>query len=214
MLRYGLTGGIASGKSTVGAMLRERGFPVLEADKVSHALVEPGGAAYEEVIARFGREILDGNRRIDRARLGAIVFADRQKLDQLNGILHPRVEREALKQLGELERSGSYPAAFVEAALIFEAGLDERLDGVVVTWCLPEQQLARLIERGLSEAEARQRIAMQMPGGRKNGFGHGKNRLFGFYGRDAAAGGRAGSQTAGGGAGKLNCPLPLRYDLY
>jgi dephospho-CoA kinase len=163
MLRYGLTGGIATGKSTVGAMLRERGFPVLEADKVSHALVEPGGAAYEEVIARFGREILDGNRRIDRARLGAIVFADRQKLDQLNGILHPRVEREALKQLGELERSGSYPAAFVEAALIFEAGLDERLDGVVVTWCLPEQQLARLIERGLSEAEARQRIAMQMP---------------------------------------------------
>ena len=163
MLRYGLTGGIASGKSTVGAMLRERGFPVLEADKVSHALVEPGGAAYEEVIARFGREILDGNRRIDRARLGAIVFADRQKLDQLNGILHPRVEREALEQLGELERSGSYPAAFVEAALIFEAGLDERLDGVVVTWCQPEQQLARLIERGLSEAEARQRIAMQMP---------------------------------------------------
>jgi len=163
MLRYGLTGGIASGKSTVAAMLREHGFPVLEADKVSHALVELGGAAYEEVIARFGREILDGNRSIDRARLGAIVFADRQKLDQLNGILHPRVERETLKQLGELERSGWYPAAFVEAALIFEAGLDERLDGVVVTWCLPEQQRARLIERGLSEAEARQRIAMQMP---------------------------------------------------
>jgi dephospho-CoA kinase len=163
MLRYGLTGGIASGKSTVAAMLREHGFPVLEADKVSHALIEPGGAACEEVIARFGREILDGNGRIDRARLGAIVFADRQKLDQLNGIIHPRVAGEALKQLWELERSGSYPAAFVAAALIFEAGLHKQLDGVVVAWCLPEQQLARLIERGMSKAEARQRIAMQMP---------------------------------------------------
>jgi len=163
MLRYGLTGGIASGKSTVAAMLREHGFPVLEADKVSHALIEAGGAAYEEVIARFGREILDGNGRIDRARLGAVVFADRQKLDQLNGIIHPRVEGEALKQLLELERSGWYPAAFVEAALIFEAGLHKQLDGVVVAWCLPEQQLARLIERGMSKAEARQRIAMQMP---------------------------------------------------
>jgi dephospho-CoA kinase len=163
MLRYGLTGGIASGKSTVAAMLAEHGFPVLEADKVSHALIEAGGAAYEEVIARFGREILDGNGRIDRGRLGAVVFADRQKLDQLNGIIHPRVEGEALKQLLELERSGSYPAAFVEAALIFEAGLQKQLDGVVVAWCLPEQQLARLIERGMSKAEARQRIAMQMP---------------------------------------------------
>jgi dephospho-CoA kinase len=163
MLRYGLTGGIASGKSTVAAMLAEHGFPVLEADKVSHELIEAGGAAYEEVIARFGREILDGNGRIDRARLGAVVFADRQKLDQLNGIIHPRVEGEALKQLLELERSGSYPAAFVEAALIFEAGLQKQLDGVVVAWCLPEQQLARLIERGMSKAEARQRIAMQMP---------------------------------------------------
>jgi len=163
MLRYGLTGGIASGKSTVAAMLRERGFPVLEADKISHALIEPGGAAYEEVIARFGNEILDGNGRIDRARLGAIVFDDRKKLDQLNGIIHPRVEAAALKELSDLEKSGSYPAAFVEAALIFEAGLHRKLDGVVVAWCLPEQQLARLMERGMSEADARQRMAMQMP---------------------------------------------------
>jgi dephospho-CoA kinase len=163
MLRCGLTGGIASGKSTVAAMLREHGFPVLEADKISHALIEPGGAAYEEAIALFGREILDGNGRIDRARLGAIVFAERKKLDQLNGIIHPRVESELLKQLSELEESGRYAAAFVEAALIFEAGLHKKLNGVVVAWCLPEQQLARLMERGMCEAEARQRMAMQMP---------------------------------------------------
>ena len=163
MLRYGLTGGIASGKSTVAAMLREHGFAVLEADKISRALIESGGGAYEEVIARFGREIVDADGKINRGRLGAIVFHDPEKLKQLNGMLHPRVEAELLRRLQELEKSGTVAVAFVEAALIFEAGLDKRLDGVVVAWCLPEQQLARLMERGMREAEARQRIAAQMP---------------------------------------------------
>ena len=167
MLRYGLTGGIASGKSTVAAMLREHGFPVLEADKISHALIQPGGAAYDQVIARFGRDILDGDGKISHGRLAAIVFDDREKLNQLNAILHPLVEKELLHRLSDLEKSGSYPAAFVEAALIFEAGLNTKLDGVVVAWCQPEQQLARLTERGMSEAEARRRIAMQMPVGKK-----------------------------------------------
>jgi dephospho-CoA kinase len=163
MLRYGLTGGIASGKSKVAAMLREHGFALLEADKISHALIEPDGAAYEEVIARFGREIVDEDGRINRGRLGAIVFHDPEKLKQLNGMLHPRVEKELLRRLEELQKSGTTAVAFVEAALIFEAGLDKRLDGVVVAWCLPEQQVARLMERGMSEAVARQRIATQMP---------------------------------------------------
>jgi len=163
MLRYGLTGGIASGKSTVASMLREHGFAVLEADKISHGLIEPGGAAYEEVIARFGREIVHADGTINRGRLGAMVFDDPEELKQLNGMLHPRVEAELVRSLAELEISGSVPVAFVEAALIFEAGLDKKLDGVVVAWCLPEQQLARLMERGMSEAEARQRIGAQMP---------------------------------------------------
>jgi len=142
--------------------LRGHGFAVLEADKMSHALIEPGGAAYKEVIERFGREILDADGRINRGRLGAIVFRDAEKLKQLNGMLHPRVEVELLRRLEELDQS-TVAVAFVEAALIFEAGLDKRLDGVVVAWCLPEQQLARLMERGMSEAEARQRIGAQMP---------------------------------------------------
>src|SRR5262249_30811557 len=134
MLRYGLTGGIASGKSTVAAMLREHGFAVLEADKVSHALIEPGGAAYDETVAQFGRTILDGDGRINRVALGAIVFAEKEKLDRLNKIIHPRVEGELLTRLRELE-SAACDVAFVEAALIFEAGLDKKLDGVVVAWC-------------------------------------------------------------------------------
>ena len=143
--------------------MRGHGFRVLEADKISHALIDPGGAAYEEVIERFGREIVDADGRINRGRLGAIVFRDPEKLKQLNGMLHPRVAVELLRRLEELEKSGTVAVAFVEAALIFEAGLDNRLDGVVLAWCLPEQQVARLMERGMSEVEARQRIGTQMP---------------------------------------------------
>ena len=163
MLRYGLTGGIASGKSTVAKMLCELGFAVLEADRIAHQVIEPGQPAYAEVISKFGAEILDVDKRINRSRLGAIVFNDREKLNQLNAIVHPRVEQEMIRQFAELERSEKQCAAFVEAALIFEANLHKRLDGVVVAWCLPKQQLARLIERGLGEVEARKRIAMQMP---------------------------------------------------
>jgi dephospho-CoA kinase len=163
MLRYGLTGGIASGKSTVARMLRELGFPVIEADRVAHQAIEPGQPAYDEVVSVFGDTILDSDKRINRSSLAAIVFNDQNKLAQLNGIIHPRVEEEMLRQFAELARSGKHTAAFVEAALIFEAGLNKKLDGVVVAWCLPEQQVARLKERGLSAAEAEKRIALQMP---------------------------------------------------
>ena len=163
MLRYGLTGGIASGKSTVAAMLRELGFPVIEADRLAHQVMEPGQPAYNQVVSVFGEAILDPDKRVNRSSLAAIVFNDHERLAQLNGIIHPRVEDELLRQFTELELSALYPAAFVEAALIFEAGLHKKLDGVMVAWCLPEQQLARLMERGLSEIEAGKRIAAQMP---------------------------------------------------
>ena len=163
MLRYGLTGGIASGKSTVARMLRELGFPVIEADRVAHQVIERGQPAYDEVVSVFGDTILDSDKRINRSSLAAIVFNDQNKLERLNGIIHPRVEEEMLRQFAELARSGKHTAAFVEAALIFEAGLNKKLDGVLVAWCLPEQQAARLEGRGLSAAEAEKRIASQMP---------------------------------------------------
>ena len=163
MQRWGLTGGIASGKSTVAVMLREQGFAVIEADRISHGLIERGGAAYAEVAELAGAAVLDADGNIDRGRVAAIVFNDPEKLRRLNKIIHPHVAVEVQRQLDDLELSGKYAVAFVEAALIFEAGLHKLLDGVAVAWCLPEQQLARLIERGLSEAEARQRMAAQMP---------------------------------------------------
>jgi dephospho-CoA kinase len=162
MLRLGLTGGIASGKSAVAAMLREMGFAVLDADSLGHALIEPGQPAYDEVIRVFGPSVLDGNQHIDRGKLGAVAFADRAKLDALNAIVHPRVKAEIVRRFAELTRDGAL-AAFVEAALLVEAGYLDELDGLVVTWSTPEQQVARLHKRGMSEEEARRRIAAQMP---------------------------------------------------
>lgn len=163
MLRLGLTGGIASGKSAVAAMLRELGFAVLDADSLAHKIIEPGQPAYEEVLREFGSAITDGQGRVDRGKLGALVFADRAKLDRLNAIVHPRVAEAVLRQFAEWQREGTRDAAFVEAALLIESGIHQHLDGLVVAWCRPEQQLERLAARGLSEGEARRRIAAQMP---------------------------------------------------
>jgi len=163
MLRLGLTGGIASGKSAVAAMLREMGFSVLDADSLAHKLIEPGQPAYDEVLREFGPSITDAGGRVDRTRLAAVVFADRAKLDRLNAIVHPRVAEVISRQFEEWQRQGTRDAAFVEAALIVEAGIHKSLDGLVVAWCAPEQQFERLRARGLSEAEARRRIAAQLP---------------------------------------------------
>ncbi|MGB7846051.1 MAG: dephospho-CoA kinase [Candidatus Acidiferrum sp.] len=163
MLKMGLTGGIASGKSAVAAMLREMGFLVLEADIVAHKLIEPGQSAHEEVVREFGAELADTSGRIDRAKLASIVFADRAKLVKLNSIIHPRVEAIVFRQFEEWQRNGVRDAGFVEAALLVEAGIDKRLDGLVVAFCTPEQQLERLRARGMSEAEAKRRLAAQIP---------------------------------------------------
>ena len=163
MLRLGLTGGIASGKSAVAAMLREMGFAVLDADSLAHRLIEPGLPAYDEVLQEFGPGVVAPDGRVDRPKLSAIVFADRARLDRLNAIVHPRVAEVVFRKFEEWQRGGTRDAAFVEAALLIESGIHKKLDGLVVAWCAPEQQLERLLARGLSEAEARCRIAAQLP---------------------------------------------------
>jgi dephospho-CoA kinase len=163
MLRLGLTGGIASGKSAVAAMLRELGFAVLDADSLAHRLIEPGLPAYNDVLQEFGPGVVAPDGRVDRPKLSAIVFADRARLDRLNAIVHPRVAEVVFRQFEEWQRGGTRDAAFVEAALLIESGIHKKLDGLVVAWCTPEQQLERLLARGLSEAEARRRITAQLP---------------------------------------------------
>jgi dephospho-CoA kinase len=170
MKRLGITGGIASGKSAVAGMLRELGFRVIDADALGHEVMEPGTRAYDEIVAEFGAGVVGADGRIDRRRLGALVFADAEKLKRLNAIVHPRVEEEMVRLFGEWEKNGVADAAFVEAALLVEAGYQKNLDGLVVAWCRPEQQIERLLARGLSEVEARRRIAAQMPVGEKLKF--------------------------------------------
>jgi dephospho-CoA kinase len=163
MLRVGLTGGIASGKSTVERMLRDRDYLVFDADAIAHELLEPGQATYDAVVREFGDGILGAGGTIDRAKLGAIVFADPARRGCLNAILHPRIRDISEDWFTRLDRPGGPPIAFEDAALILEAGLRKYFDRVVVCWCRPEQQVERLKERGLSLEQAARRIAAQMP---------------------------------------------------
>jgi len=167
MLRVGLTGGIATGKTAVVAMLRELGCHVLEADKIGHQMIQPDGPAFEEVVREFGQGILTPEGLVDRKKLAAIVFADAKRIERLNAIVHPPILEEQSRQLAAIGQADAHAIAVVEAALLIEAGFDKKLEFVVVTWCTPEQQLARLTQagtgRGLTIVQARQRIAAQMP---------------------------------------------------
>ena len=164
MLRVGLTGGIASGKSTVACMLRDLDCPVLDADTLGHELLEQGQDAYNEVVREFGKEILDAYGNVDRGKLGPIVFADAQKRARLNQILHPRILDVVRKWFAALDQIGGPELAVLEAALIIEAGYNKELDRVIVCWCPPEQQM-RTAEGARPDAPSKRklRIAAQMP---------------------------------------------------
>ncbi len=167
MLRVGLTGGIACGKSTVSRMFRDLDIPILDADPLAHELLEPGQPVYDQVQAEFGDAVLAADKSVDRARLGALVFADPAKLHRLNEIIHPHVVEIVDRWFATLDQPGGPPIAIVEAALLIEAGYRPKLDRLVVVRCTPGQQLARLRERGLNEVQAQQRITSQMPIGEK-----------------------------------------------
>ena len=165
MLRVGLTGGLASGKSTVAGFFRELGAFHLDADRLAHELIAPGGGAEREVISRFGGGILGNDGAIDRKALGAIVFSDHLALADLNAIVHPKVRKEIAQRIADQE-SGASPAevALVDAALLVESGIQRDLDALIVVACPEPVQIARAVARGgLTEAEARARIAAQAP---------------------------------------------------
>ncbi|MFO7172265.1 MAG: dephospho-CoA kinase [Bacillota bacterium] len=163
MLRIGLTGGIASGKSTVSRMLRDLGAPVIDADAIVHALQEPGGPAYGPIVEAFGPSVVGPDGRLDRRALARRVFADPDCRRRLEAIVHPLVAAEMERQLLAYARAGR-PAAVLDIPLLFEAGLDRQVDQIWVVYVDPETQLRRLQERdGLTEAEARQRLAAQWP---------------------------------------------------
>jgi dephospho-CoA kinase len=164
MAYFGLTGGVASGKSTVARMLEGLGARIIDADRVGHELLRASRATYQEVLRAFGNQILDSIGEIDRRRLGAIVFADPAKLRDLNAILHPRILARVEEQVAHYRAESPGTVIVVDAALVFEAGIGGRFTKVLVVWCRPEQQIERLMTKtSLSREEAEQRIAAQMP---------------------------------------------------
>ena len=156
----GLTGGIASGKSTVGRMLEELGAEVVDADQLAREVVAPGTPGLSEVVDAFGEEILDAEGRLARGRLAALVFADPGERRRLEQILHPRIAELARERLAAVRGR----LAVYQAPLIFETGREGEFQGVLLVDCDPELQMARLRVRDrLGEAEARSRLAAQLP---------------------------------------------------
>lgn len=161
MRLVGLTGGIASGKSTVARMFADLGAPVIDADLLAREVVAPGTPGLAEIAKRWPEVVVGGV--LDRAKLGAKVFQDPVQRAELNAITHPRIAAEAVKRTAVLAERGER-AALYEAALIVENNLDRAMQGLIVVSLPPELQLQRLREReGMAESEAQARLAAQAP---------------------------------------------------
>ena len=161
MFVFGLTGGIATGKSTVTAMIREAGVPVIDADALAREIVQPGMPALTAIAAAFPGVVANGQ--LDRAKLGKIVFSNEVARGKLNAITHPRIKELAKKKKDELAAQGVTHAVY-DAALLIENRLHEAMQGVILVTCPVEVQVQRVMSRdGLSEDAARARIASQMP---------------------------------------------------
>lgn len=163
MRLIGLTGGIATGKSTFAALLRARGVPVVDADGLARAVVEPGTPALAEIARAFGADVLQPDGALDRKRLAARVFADPEARRRLEAITHPAVRRAMLEETARLGAEG-HALAFYDTPLLYEVGLEAALEAVVVVWAPRAVQLDRLRRRdGLSAAEAEARLSAQLP---------------------------------------------------
>ncbi len=158
----GLTGGIATGKSTVARLIADRGIPIVDADQLAREAVEPGQPALV-AIARLWPQVIGGDGRLDRRRLGQIVFADADARRRLEAILHPRIAELADARAAALGAAG-HPLAFYEASLLVETGRHRDFDGLVVVTASPEAQIARAMARDhLTRDQARARIDAQLP---------------------------------------------------
>lgn len=173
VLLVGLTGGIATGKSTVSGMLRELGAPVVDADAIVHELLDPGGAAVEPVVAAFGAEVLLATGGVDRVRLAALIFRDEPARRRLESIVHPLVVRVSRARLASAAREAGSELVVYDAALLVETGRHEEFHRLVLVVTTPDIQLARLTARdNLDPDAAGARIRSQWPLTRKVVLAH------------------------------------------
>jgi dephospho-CoA kinase len=164
MLHVGLTGNIASGKSTAALLFAELGAHVIDADRLVHELLRSGTPTYDKIVDAFGVQILSPNHEIDRKKLGQIVFSDADKRSRLNTLTHPDVHAAILRRIFELEQLSSNGIILVDAALMIETGGYRMYHRLIVVACNPLLQISRLVSRdGLTEADAKSRMASQMP---------------------------------------------------
>ncbi|KML16474.1 dephospho-CoA kinase [Bacillus sp. LK10] len=162
-LVIGLTGGIASGKSTVSQMIKEKGIRVVDADIIAKEAVSKGSAALHQIVQTFGEEVLLPNGELNRQQLGAIIFSDEEKRKKLNAIVHPEVRKEMLEQRDE-GVSNNETFVVLDIPLLFESKLEGLVDRIIVVYTTPDLQLSRLMNRNdLSEEEALKRIHSQQP---------------------------------------------------
>lgn len=167
----GLTGGIASGKTFVSNELKRLGAHIIDADVIAREIVEPGRPALAEIVKEFGTGILKPDATLDRKALAAIVFSDKEKLQILNGITHPRIIERTKALIDEIQSAHKDPLIVVDAAVLIEAGIHGSVDEVVVVLISEEEQMKRLIARdGLTEEEAKKRVASQLPLKEKAGY--------------------------------------------
>ena len=159
----GLTGGIASGKSTADDFFKKKNIPIIDSDLIAHKIMEVGQAGYQAVVDYFGSKILTDNQTINRRKLGEIVFNDQAKLKKLNSLTHPLVHQEIKRQM-EQYRLNQEKLVVIDVPLLFESGFESLCDGVLVISISPELQLKRLMKRNnFTEKEALSRINNQMP---------------------------------------------------
>jgi dephospho-CoA kinase len=172
MLKVGLTGGLACGKSFVGDELARLGCRLIRADQLGHEVLRRGGEAYDGVVREFGPGILDGSGEIHRPSLAAVVFRDPARLAVLNSLVHPPVQRREEELMAAFAAGNPHGIAVVEAAILIETGSHERFDRLVLVVCDESRQLDRAVERGASREEALARLARQMPLKDKRKFAH------------------------------------------
>ena len=171
MLKIGLTGSIAVGKTKVVAVFQELGCMVFDADKIAHQVMEPGRDAYNDVVREFGTGVLAEDGRIDRVKLGAVVFADESRRKLLNSTVHPRVKDEQDRLMREAEAADPNGIAIVDAALMIESGGYKRFDKLIVVHCDRETQINRLMSRNnITREDAEQRVAAQMSSDEKRKY--------------------------------------------
>jgi dephospho-CoA kinase len=164
MILVGLTGGVATGKSTVAKMFKRRGAVVIDADELAREVVKPDKPAWRQIVKMFGKTVLNPDRTLNRRELGAIVFGNRTKLRQLEHIIHPRVAREQARLTKQAAQNAPHAVVIYDVPLLFEAGIDKRVDKIIVVTADRKTQIGRLRKRnGLSQDEAIRRINCQMP---------------------------------------------------